>query len=139
MIKMISGPDLLILPLLIQLICLHSVSAVRDRLLRVLFNLFGPEYNCSSSSSGSQTITSTTTPTYPPTVDSSNHTALLIDCNQHRALTLHACHLIASYLGKHVTFFSSCFVIVRGTYFHYGSWRVTSKLCARWKLNPPGF
>ncbi|THD22721.1 LisH domain and HEAT repeat-containing protein [Fasciola hepatica] len=83
----------LVLPLLTQLICLHSMSPVRDRLLRVLFNLFGPQFNRVGSR------TSMSSPTYSPSTHSGSERTALSDCNQHRALILHSCHLIASYLG----------------------------------------
>lgn len=70
------------------------MPSVRDRLLHILFNLFGPQF------SRVMGRTDTASPPYSPSTSSSNDRAVLSDCNQHRALILHACHLIASYLGE---------------------------------------
>lgn len=93
LVHLSNDGKVLLLPLLSQLICLHSMPSVRDRLLHVLFNLFGPQF------SRVKGRTDTESPPYSPSTSSSNDRTVLSDCNQHRALILHACHLIASYLG----------------------------------------
>ncbi|KAG5452773.1 RAB11-binding protein relch [Clonorchis sinensis] len=86
------------LPLLTQAICLHPDSIVRDRLLRLLFNLFSSPATSSTLSTDSihipHSFSSGLRTTATPNGDD-----LLVDSHQHRTLILSACRRLALYLG----------------------------------------